>query len=403
VNDALDLASSSVGVLRTELSLVRDHLDAVEISLAEKSKPWYRTPSTVISITALFLSALTTVYSLVRDNRIQRSEQTQKSIEELQQLTVNLIDTRETMVTQNPAMSRATNETLNAKRQILLARAIVLAAKIPNDVSPDIYFTLGWEKYTDGQFSESEGLLNNALIAHGNPDTANVWVRRALALLYFAPHSTLTNFEEGRRQFREALQYLDKRKDDWAVSNKGFMFQSWALAEKSNNQDEASARLFKSAQDEFEQITDPTQRQMNLVSLESAREISLISPSAAETLKNRLVGTWNMTFDNRQRGIMIILRDPTSGTLAAEFSDANQFGANQLEGSGEGPPVMIPYTGAVSLKDEHTASVTWSMKAGEGAQTLQQQGTDTLDIQKDGSILAERQIGKHTWKYILKK
>ena len=127
-----------------DLKTMKAEIDALQISLAERSKPWYRQSSMIISCVALLFSFGTTFYS---DQRTRRADVHNAKIE-LGQLIQRLSTIPQRGIdldikyAKNPNAQSRASSTLNTERIVLAKQALDIMDDIPDHVSATEYYAV---------------------------------------------------------------------------------------------------------------------------------------------------------------------------------------------------------------------------------------------------------------------
>ena len=105
--------------------------------------------------------------------------------------------------------------TVNNKRSLLLDKADTIINKLINDgsknkISPSIFITIGYEKFTDSRYDESEKYYQYALnFSEKYKDKAAERVAcSALGEVYMIKGSNNYNLDSGRRKFKQAIDTI---------------------------------------------------------------------------------------------------------------------------------------------------------------------------------------------------
>jgi hypothetical protein len=207
------------------LDLLRQRVDALELSSQEKRKPWYRQASTLLSVIALLFSG----YSLI----VNRNEAIRTRKEELRKLVVALADTRRLILRANAPPESPERQTTVLEQIVNLQAARNLVSHLPSrDVSPYEYRLIAEELLATGEYAAGEDYSRKAVDAA----TSNVQKSETLlplGLYYFAPGPS-QDFAKGRTVLGHAIDALKTQVDPAALDLVGKMNELWAQAEFQN-------------------------------------------------------------------------------------------------------------------------------------------------------------------------
>ncbi|MFQ5799963.1 MAG: hypothetical protein ACE5H0_14900 [Bacteroidota bacterium] len=229
--------------LQSQLKLLRDQVDDLQIATSEGKKPWYRQATTLISLLALLLSGFAGYYS----QKAQRAEEIRSKKEELRKTVAAVVELREDFQQRIARMTDLREQESaallwNNKRLIHLEFAEFLATQIPNLVSSSEYLVLAYEREVDSNFTRAKRHYEMAVKA-GSTALSKVNALRALGQIYFR-QGPLQDFEKGREYFRKAAELLANPPDPYLVYSQGWTYQQWAFAELRNrNWDEGREKI----------------------------------------------------------------------------------------------------------------------------------------------------------------
>lgn len=167
-------------------------VDSLELASKEKQKPWYRQPSVILSVAALILSVVTTVYIQATTNQ----ETIRAKKEELRKLVIALVELHQEARKSLTSPMDGGGQLLTAKQGVYLQAADRLVQQLPRDVSSYEYLILANEHGSSGDSDKAEKYFSEAAIIGTTPlDRAQSL--RMLAVAHFSP-GPRQNFEKGR-------------------------------------------------------------------------------------------------------------------------------------------------------------------------------------------------------------
>lgn len=216
--------------IESELKILRDQVDLLQISTSERKKPWYKEINRIISVLALLLSGITFIYS----QHSQNNEEIRSKKKELRETLAALIDLRQDFQTRissitNPQVQEIENVNTNTKRTIQLEAADSLVAQIPEYVSWAEYTVLAYEHSMDSNFNKSERYFQEAIDV-ANTSVGKISSLRALAIFYFS-QNPLRDYNKGRKYFSEALDVVKNPADPYLIYLLGYTYEQWGLYE----------------------------------------------------------------------------------------------------------------------------------------------------------------------------
>jgi hypothetical protein len=233
---------------RSEMDLVRQQIAELQIASAEKSKPWYREPSSFLSLVAIVASIITFVISQgsqeVQDVRA-RKEQLETLLTNLLALQTELADSAKTI--SDPLDFERHSAMLNQKNLIYLEEAELLVDQLGNNVSSSEYNALASDMLMNSNFKMAEAYFARGVGA-AKDDLSRAIAFRSLAQFYFMP-SQFRNFDLGRKTFQESVDAMkDSQGDDYSKYVVGFTYEAWGWAEKSNGFPDEGGKMLERAQ-----------------------------------------------------------------------------------------------------------------------------------------------------------
>lgn len=267
--DALVLTpSSDDGGLESRVELLRDEVGLLQISVAERQRPWYRTPSTLISILALLCSAIFSVQTLLQahyasefNERSKADAELKAKRETLRQLMVQVSDIRSdeiqeqsSLANSNPALFALRSGARNSKRHILLESADAIASEILPALSANVLVSLGFEHLMDSSFRDAERYYTLSL-SHATSDVTRIAAFVGLCNVYMMPGGPLHDLRKGRDFARRALALLGNRGDEYARQQRVESYMQLAWEETVNGNVTESARWVRAAREEVARMS----------------------------------------------------------------------------------------------------------------------------------------------------
>ena len=228
-----------------ELQIMKREIHALQIEVRKGPMLWYKSPSIIISITALLFSFGTTFVSYYKSGR----EEVQSARTELR----GILQRLSTLPKDNFDLLRKYRDDpeglglsglLNQENSLLARQASEIIDRYPNEVSGVEYFSVGMALGSVSDFTKVPLYFDRALAKTVDPN-AKVAILRNYGL-YFMSTGQVT---EGRRKFEDALSIWSVYPyvtDYFKKSTNAFTEMYWSQSEASiNNFEEAKVHIRK--------------------------------------------------------------------------------------------------------------------------------------------------------------
>lgn len=319
-------ANAEVETLRSDLDLVRDQVDLLQVKYAEKSGPWYRNPSLLVSAGALVFSIGFGVYTQHQTQLQQTRQDIEAKQEEFRDALEKLVEAKITFVelTQSaPTFERDQVDILvETNRQIQLEKCLALLQEIERlggnaPISGLLY--VGWELAIDGEFTQAEVLYRRALENENSSQKMRIGALSSMASLHSTPGHVLTDHEQARSYWKGILRLLGERTDENAHDMQGRTYLNWYVAEKFNGNDDEAEELLSLAIHEYQKLhpNNPL-RIARLAMVEKTRRFyTLKGGLGQDRLIPFLDGDWIINYPNdlKLTGKAVIYSDQVNGGL----------------------------------------------------------------------------------------
>jgi hypothetical protein len=288
--------------LSPQVQSLRDEVQAIQIQLAEKRKPWYRQHSLLISIVALVFTVGFNLYGVLYQRSNATKEAVSKNVENLQTILGQLVEIRsddaKDAVTAKADMAGYSTRNMlrNTKRLALLDAASIAIIGAKNRVPPTAYVALGGEAITDGQYAKGDEYLKLAVNAATADTTERMWALYARAQVRLTPDSPLYNPEEGRNFYHKALQER-LPSNDFTRFQRGQLLGRIAQLEKLNNPIDAE-NYFRQAETEAKNMNLLNPLSQALIQVLTAYR-QAISPAARGVVfadPKTWIGEWKLKY-----------------------------------------------------------------------------------------------------------
>lgn len=242
--------------------LLKREVDTLQTLIAEESKPWYRTPSTIISVIALIFSFGTTAFSYYQ---IRQNEVREKRIE-LRSLIQRITQLpRENFEFLNNYQDREANELISLFAQehnLLALQAAEIADDIPNELAAVEYFSVATALMDSSALERVPTLLEIGISKVNNPADHTALLRVHGDFLI-----NTGQVSEGRKKFEKALivwQKYPKVTQFYRNQTNGYTEMFWARSEFSAGNVEAANEHIRKASEIGESLPKgPVANQFN--------------------------------------------------------------------------------------------------------------------------------------------
>ncbi len=329
-------AHDPIAEMQSDIQLIRDQVDELQLAIAEKRAAWYKQPSTLISVVALAVSTVTSMGAYYVQQRKDVAQDQAEKLAAVSQLATEIIDTGKQMADLNelkdPAQASYLNALLNNKREIMVARATDLVDKLQLNVSPEILYTLGSQEH----------------------------------------------LSKGRQQFDAVVRSLADKQDENGIYQRAYTYELWGNEEFINDQVPQGKEAFANARKNYELLSPANpSRQTSFSAMATREATSFMATSAAAAAMKRLVGTWRDDDGSHHVALAIALNQggTLSGTMSASTADFGPLA---------GPLASPKLYGVVTLEDDTLADFTWTIP-GVGLMTSTEPTTVTGKLRLDAA------------------
>lgn len=248
--------------IEAKVDTMKQEIDTLQIAFMRTNQPWYRAPSTIISVVSLLFSFGTTAVSYYKssqdDVRAARTEL--RNI--LQRLTTIPKENFELVKKyQGDVDGQALSGLFSQENSLLVRQASEIVDRFPNDVSAGEYFSVAMALLAAADVAKIPVYLDRALSQTADPNV-KVSVLRNYGLFLISTGKT----SEGRKKYEEALSI-------WVSYPSVFKYFKdstdalteiyWAQAEFGAANIEAAKEHIRKAQDRVGMLTPgPTTTQL---------------------------------------------------------------------------------------------------------------------------------------------
>lgn len=271
----------------TELKLIRDQVDVLQVQITERKKPWHKNATTIISVISLLVSSGTALYvQWGKEKDLIRSRK-----EELRRTLALVIDLRadyenRVVPMKNEAIREKEASFINQKRTVYLQAAEQLANTIPQYISESEYNVLAWEATADMNYKQAENYYNKALEA-STAGLSRSYALKSLGVFYSQP-GPWADIPQARSYFQKAVDQLEsvKASDSNLTYTLGSIYQVWAIQEFGNNFKIEGKDKIAMARKYFSDLPSSDQRRLRSLQVidEYGRELIHRKPQSPEEI-----------------------------------------------------------------------------------------------------------------------
>ena len=202
---------ATVDELRARLGTMKDEIDALQIGMAERARPWYRqasTISTVIAVVALIFSVATTTSANRREER--------QNIQDKRTLLGQLIQRLDAMPRENANLTKDLGHdpvtlaqvagNLNTENIALAGQAAELIESMPGHVTATEYLVVGNALNFSGLFDRAQAMFQAGASLATDQVTHTALLQNHAWLL-----AATGDLPTARAEMQEALNVFDKQ------------------------------------------------------------------------------------------------------------------------------------------------------------------------------------------------
>jgi tetratricopeptide (TPR) repeat protein len=253
-NDSADMARVGADDVQAQLTTMKSKIDALQIGMAEKSRPWYKQAATMIALAALLFSGVTTWYSEKRiheqDIHSARQELSQL-IQRLGALPKENLELRETY-SKDPVARAALSGLLSQENDLLAKRAAEIIDTLPpRRVSAIEYHAVASALTQSGVYDRSLQMIQRGLGVADDANDRTALLRNYAQLLY-----ETGDLAGGQAKFQEALDIFKR----YPVSVTWYVDSTHAITELLWAQNEIGQRRCAEAQAHVQRAADHISR-----------------------------------------------------------------------------------------------------------------------------------------------
>jgi hypothetical protein len=242
ISDGAAGADELSHTLPHQLNTMKQEIDALQIEMAARSRPWYRQASVMVAVSALIFTVATTAVSIRRttlQDRHNAKVELRELIREMSTISTKAADLG-TRSSSNPQAGLLASSLLTTDMIVLANQAADIVDEIPGEVTAAEYYAVASALGANGISDRVLDYYERGIaVAHDTP--SHLALRRGLAFTYFAQGDV----NGGREAFGEAIDAIDDFPDTIEIyrqAETGYTHLSWAGAELSAGECEAASQ-----------------------------------------------------------------------------------------------------------------------------------------------------------------
>ena len=313
--------------LHRKLELVRDQVDQLQIQAGERKKPWYRQPSTLMSVVALAVSVtfstLGVVFRLSDKAAADEGAKVSRIRDNLATLAQIQLEQGEAMTRagNNPQMLAGLSSAYNVRRQMLIEDTEALIAEPrKTQLTSALLVSFAQQLASDTRVDEAIRYYELGLQA-ARTDVARANVHRGHAMTRMLPGPHL-RLDEARGQWRLALAKLANVGGDYAAFLTADNLRAWSFGERALGNALMADSLLSEARASAQRMVNPYGRAQMLALLDADARSAATAPGVLPPAAggHPMVGDWELQFGDGRRGRMTITLNTFNQMWAAQIS-----------------------------------------------------------------------------------
>jgi hypothetical protein len=354
----VEVSTTSPGIfdeLRSRQERLRDSVEDIQKGLAEEKKPWYRQPTTLVSLASTLFAILSGLYSI----HSARTQDISKNAADLQTIVADLIQLRTDEMQDLPSAKTDSaayamrSSFRNAKREALLEQAGVKLNSASYQVWPSILTILAVETDIDGDYKTSYEYLTRASKESRPHTPEKVGALFTLAQFCLTDGKALCKPGEGKSYYLAALDQQLADSDNTHYQRGQLLARVALLIHQTSPDNTEAGSYFTQADSEEAQISSSNgERQLLAQYISVARASAASTPAAQSTsfsAPDTFLGQWRIVYadGSNRSGTATFVQLPTFPFYGA-YVDIFQDGKLSEKQSGQ-----------VSIADSKTLRFDW--------------------------------------------
>jgi tetratricopeptide (TPR) repeat protein len=240
--------------LDERVATMKREIDALQIQMAEKTKPWWKQLSVLLPLLVSFGALSFSIWTDQKsDDRIERQQEHETRVE-LRELIQRLqaLPKENFDLAQNYPNNPDLRVQINTENLVLSRQAAGIIEELDGNVSATEYLAVSAALVFSSMHAEASELLTQG-IAAAQDAAGELYLLRQDALVRFA----LGDLDGGRSRWAEALDIYEKYPEEIAISvaaNSMYTEMSWASAELGQDECPAALRHITAAKERIAEL-----------------------------------------------------------------------------------------------------------------------------------------------------
>jgi len=383
-----EITASEFETIRRRQESLRDSVEDLQKQMAEKRKPWYQQPTTLMSIASTLFAVLSGLYSI----HAARTQYVSKNAAELNTIVADIIQLRadeyqDASSAKSDFAGYSTRSQLrNTKRLALLEQADSKINAASNQVSPSLLIVLASEGELDGEYATARKYLLLAIQRSQPLSPEKVGALYSLAQFCLSDGKALCKANEGDSLYRAAIAQQPDNSDSTRYQRGQLLAKIGLLVHYAHSDDSLANGYFRQADSEVSQmaISNPARQQLAqfITNARTSVASSTPSPNVSFSTPETFIGRWSITYTE----------DPTrSGTVTFVSLPAYPFYGAYVDVFQENK-LIEKQVGQVVVLDPRSLRLDWT-SVGVGGQSA---GYSTFSLASIGGALQgeQRRLGE---------
>jgi hypothetical protein len=263
-----DASNAQTADIERRMTLIRDQLDSLQVTVSEKKKPWYRNSSTILSLLALAISTafgVNAIYDKLIADRYAKREQIRDFMSRMLDLDHDYY-TRDALLQDKDLLEDA-EDAIDKKRNLYLENIGRLEREIRTSLTFNEYVVLA---------SQSESVQNPSLAkeyyvkarAQAASRNDRLLITQYIGSFYFHA-GALRNPDLGRKSYEEALAVAREGANESREYDAAMVLAAWAESAHAREFFPEAYAKMAAAADEIAKLGDGTRlRQVGVENLQ---------------------------------------------------------------------------------------------------------------------------------------
>jgi hypothetical protein len=189
--------SEKINVMQKQIDLIQNEIDK------SNQKKWYKDPSFIMSILALLLSCIFSIYGFKKEEQRESHKVETDISNDITTSVSRLLEIR-SIYNKNGDPSF----TLNGERQVILSKILSNLSSIQEILDASSLTQIGNELFMDGRYSDAKKIFYLGL-KNSKSDMEKMYACSYLSGIYFIPNSTTCNNDSCLFYRQESLRVIN--------------------------------------------------------------------------------------------------------------------------------------------------------------------------------------------------